>query len=57
MTNLIYQGKINRQFLGKLIRQSTKWEENVYNMLPGGGLFNPNLSNKITFFHSVKRIE
>ena len=29
----------------------------VYNMLPGGGAFNPNLSNKITFFHSVKRIE
>ena len=24
MTNLIYQGKINRQFWGKLIRQSTK---------------------------------
>ena len=23
MTNLIYQGKINRQFWGKLIRQST----------------------------------
>ena len=29
----------------------------VYNMLPGGGAFNPNLSNNITFFHSVKRIE
>ena len=24
MTNLIYQGKINRQFWGKLIRQSTR---------------------------------
>ena len=24
MTNLIYQGKINRQFWGKLIRQSTE---------------------------------
>ena len=24
MTNLVYQGKINRQFWGKLIRQSTK---------------------------------
>ena len=24
MTNLIYQGKINRQFWGKIIRQSTK---------------------------------
>ena len=23
MTNLVYQGKINRQFWGKLIRQST----------------------------------
>ena len=24
MTNLVYQGKINRQFWGKLIRQSTR---------------------------------
>ena len=24
MANLIYQGKINRQFWGKLIRQSTR---------------------------------
>ena len=30
MTNLIYQGKINRQFWGKLIRQSTR--EKVKNM-------------------------
>ena len=55
MTNLIYQGKINRQFWGKLIRHFSRGR--VYNMLPGGGSFNPNLSNKITFFHSVKRIE
>ena len=29
MASLIYQGKINRQFWGKLIRQSTT-VENVY---------------------------
>ena len=27
MTNLVYQGKINRQFWGKLIRQSTSKKE------------------------------
>lgn len=40
MTNLIYQGKIIRQFWGKLIRQSTgkKYgKKYVYNLLPGGG--------------------
>ena len=31
MTNLIYQGKITRQFWGKLIRQSTAYPpEKVY---------------------------
>ena len=31
MTNLIYQGKITRQFWGKLIRQSTSnYEGNLY---------------------------
>ena len=59
MTNLIYQGKINRQFWGKLIRQSTK--KNMRRLclqyVTWGGAFNPNLSNKITFFHSVRRIE
>ena len=56
MTNLIYQGKINRQFWGKLIRQSTKkiCQHPFTNSYLGGGAFNPNLSNKITFFHNVK---
>ena len=30
MASLIYQGKINRQFWGKLIRQSTVWVLCVY---------------------------
>ena len=29
----------------------------VYKKLPGGGQFYKYLSNKITFFHSVKKIE
>ena len=55
MTNLIYQCKINRQFWGKLIRHFSKTPglQNV----TWGGAFNHNLSNKITFFHSVRRIE
>ena len=57
MASLIYQGKINRQFWGKLIRQSTKkvklWKTNVHYMLPGGGQFYKYLSNNITFFHHV----
>ena len=61
MTNLVYQGKINRQFWDKLIRQSTRCTKiilaPVYNLLPGGGQFSKYLSNKITFFCSVKRIE
>ena len=42
MTNLIYQGKIIRQFWGKLIRQSTKKErrsimnEYIINATRGG---------------------
>ena len=62
MASLIYQGKINRQFWGKLIRQSTR--KKVKNMrrlclqyVTWGGAFNHNLSNKITFFHNVRRIE
>ena len=47
MANLIYQGKLIRQFSKILGLQYVTW----------GGSFNPNLSNKITFFHSVKRIE
>ena len=47
MTNLIYQGKINRQFWGKLIRQSTKKEGKNMRRLClqyvtwGGGSFYP----------------
>ena len=42
MANSIYQGKIIRQFWGKIIRQSTRkkvknMRNNVYNLLPGGG--------------------
>ena len=44
MTNSIYQGKINHT---SARLQYVTW----------GGAFNPNLSNNITFFHSVKRIE
>ena len=56
MANSIYQGKIIRQFWGKIIRQSTR--KKVKNMekiclqsVTWGGAFNPNISNKITFFH------
>ena len=41
MANSIYQGKIIRQFWGKLIRQSTvnlHILTPVYNLLPGGVL-------------------
>ena len=49
MTNLIYQGKINRQFWGKLIRQSTVKDMNKCVIcVTWGGL--SILSNKITFF-------
>ena len=36
MTNLIYQGKINRQFWGKLIRQSTNIIYNLVFVVYGG---------------------
>ena len=54
MTNLIYQGKINRQFWGKLIRQSTG--KNMTKLCLqfvtwGGEQFNSKLSNIVTFFH------
>ncbi len=48
MANLIYQGKINRQFWGKLIRHFSKTSSL---QLVTWGAFNPNISNKITFFH------
>ena len=62
MANLFFQGKLIRQFWGKINRQSTKRCTKfilapVYNVLPGGGQFSKYLSNKITFFCSVKRIE
>ena len=48
MANSIYQGKINRQFWGKINRHFSKVTclQNVT-----WGAFNPNISNKITFFH------
>ena len=42
MASLIYQGKINRQFWGKLIRQSTKNHTNTRLQIVkwgGGGFF------------------
>ena len=54
MANFNFQGKIIRQFWGKLIRQSTFLNLHVYNALPGGGEFSNSI---ITFFHSGKRIE
>ena len=60
MTNLIYQGKIIRHFWGKLIRQSTirhfPKTSGLQNVTWGGAVL-VNISNNITFFHSVKRIE
>ena len=57
MANFNFQGKIIRQFWGKIIRQSTFILTPVYKMLPGGGGLYSLLSNIITFFHSVRRIE
>ena len=52
MANSIYQGKINRQFWGKIIRQSTGKGmcTSCLQIVKWGGAFNPNLSNKVTFF-------
>ena len=47
MTNLIYQGKIIRHFFIFTGLQFVTW---------GGGSL-VNISNNITFFYSVKRIE
>ena len=55
MANLVYQGKINRQFWGKLIRHFSKTSGLQCVTWGGGSLVN--ISNNITFFHSVKRIE
>ena len=54
MANLIYQGKIIRQLQGKLICHFSKTLGLQY-VIWGGSLVN--ISNNITFFHSVKRIE
>ena len=55
MTNFNFQGKIIRQFWGKLIRQSTIFLKfRVYNLLPGGGQFSSSL---VTFFHYVTKRE
>ncbi len=58
MVNLVYQGKINCQFWGKLIRQSLKtlglqcvtWGGAVF-ILKHKRQFTCRLSNIITFFH------
>ena len=44
-----------RQFWGKLIRHFSKVSR--LQIVIWGGSFNPNLSNKITFFHNALRIE
>ena len=40
MANFNFQGKIIRQFWGKIIRQSTFLKLQVYKMLSGGGVLN-----------------
>ena len=53
MANSIYQGKINRQFWGKLIRHFSKTLGSQY--VTWGGVCldyqNGSLSNLVTFFH------
>ena len=51
MTNLFFQGKIIRQFWGKLIRQSTRqstYTNTCLQFVTWGGQFSSNL---VTFFH------
>ena len=55
MAYLVYQGKINRQFQGKINRHFSK-VTCLQNVTWGGAVL-VNISNNITFFHSVKRIE
>ena len=50
MANLIYQGKINRQFWGKLIRHFSK-TSGLQFVTWGGGLNYQNGSLNNTFFH------
>ena len=54
MTNVIYQGKINRQSTQSITK---KFESTRLQFVTWGGQFRYNLSNEITFFHYVKRIE
>ena len=49
MTDLIYQGKIIRQFWGKLIRQSLKTPDLQY--VTWGGALNYQNGSLVTFFH------
>ena len=52
MDNLFFQGKLIRQFWGKIIRQSTFDEKDLFtNGYLGGGQFSKNLSKIFTFFH------
>ena len=53
MTNLIYQGKINRQFWGKLICHFSKTSGLQY---VTGGCLNYQNGSLVTFFHNVRRI-
>ena len=55
MAYLVYQGKINRQFQGKINRHFSK--VTCLQNVTWGGVVLVNISNNITFFHSVKRIE
>ena len=59
MANLFFQGKLIRQFWGKINRQSTgkNMRRICLQNVTWGGQFSKYLSNKITFFCSVKRIE
>ena len=57
MANFNFQGKIIRQFWGKIIRQSTIYTNIRLQKVTWGGCLYSLLSNKITFFHSVRRIE
>ena len=52
MANSIYQGKLIRQFWGKIIRQSTTRQSIRLQKFTGGGFNYQNGSLNNTFFHS-----
>ena len=58
---MILQGKLIRQFWGKINRQSTRHFSKATGsqFVNGGGVdyHYDSLSDLVTFFHSVKRIE